>query len=197
LSVATIVREELSRLGLSVSDSVRAKLVVYIQELEHWNRSMNLTALQGTELVRRLVAEPAWIGHQLQLSGTLADIGSGNGCPGIALCVTRNLQAHLIEARARRAAFLRHVAQRLNLENIRVHRSRVEDIEVRFESVECITLQAVNPTPQLMKALSRIFPPTTRVVWITSGAAAPTAQASRISVPSSNSEVWVFRLDQI
>jgi 16S rRNA (guanine(527)-N(7))-methyltransferase RsmG len=193
----TILKSELSRLGLAVPEEHREKLVLYLQELERWNRSVNLTSLKGAELVRRLVAEPAWVGHQLQLSGTLADIGSGNGCPGIALTVTRNLKAHLIEARTKRAGFLRHVSQRLELDQIVVHRSRVEDLDVSFGGVDCITLQAVSPTPQLMNALRRVFPATTRVVWITSGATAPTPSASRISVPGSNSEVWDFRLDQI
>jgi 16S rRNA (guanine(527)-N(7))-methyltransferase RsmG len=192
-----ILKAELSRIGLALSDAHQAKLVLYLQELERWNRSVNLTSLNGVELVRRVVVEPAWVGHQLQLSGTLADIGSGNGCPGIALTVTRNLKTHLIEARTKRAAFLRHVSQALGLEQAVIHRSRVEDLEQKFETVDCITLQAVSPTPQLMKALRRVFLATTRVVWITSGAVAPSASAKHISVPSSNSEVWDFRLDQI
>jgi len=185
-------------MGLQISPSVREKLVSYVQELEHWNRTVNLTSLKGAELVRRLVVEPAWVGHELQLSGILADVGSGNGCPGVALCATREFQqVHLIEARTKRAAFLRHVAQRVELAQIVVHRNRVEDIEEKLESVDWITLQAVSPTPQLMRSLRRIFPATTRVVWITSGASAPSKEASRVSVPGSNSEVWVFKLDQI
>jgi 16S rRNA (guanine527-N7)-methyltransferase len=198
LSLDAILQAELSRIGLALPQSIQKKLVVYVQELERWNRTVNLTSLKGEELVRRLVVEPAWIGQELQLSGILADVGSGNGCPGIALCVTRKLQrVHLIEARTKRAAFLRQVAQRLVLEQMVVHRSRVEDIHEQLAPVDCITLQAVSPTPQLMKALRGIFPATTRVVWITSRACAPTKDALHISVPGSNSEAWVFQLDQI
>lgn len=197
-SVHAILKAELSRIEVRVSQSIQAKLVLYVEELERWNRTINLTSLKGADLVRRLVAEPAWIGQELQLSGTLADIGSGNGSPAVSLCITRSLQqAYLIEARTKRAAFLRHVAQRLQLQQIVVRRNRVEDIADKFESVDCITLQAVSPTPQLMAGLRRNFAGTTRVVWITSGATAPTSAASRISVPGSNSEVWDFRLDQI
>ena len=198
MSIDEILRAELSRIGLSLSNSIQAKLVLYVQELERWNRTVNLTSLKGAELIRRLVVEPAWIGHELQLSGTLADIGSGNGSPAVSLCVTRNLQqAHLIEARTKRAAFLRQVAQRLELQQIVVHRCRVEDIQEKFQPVDCITMQAVSPTPQLMGSLRRIFSETTRVVWITSGTNAPAKHAVHISVPGSNSEVWDFRLDQI
>jgi 16S rRNA (guanine(527)-N(7))-methyltransferase RsmG len=192
-----LLKAELSRMGLTLPDAHQNKLALYLHELQHWNRSVNLTSLKGAELVRRLVVEPAWIGHQLQLSGTLADIGSGNGSPGVALAVTRNLATHLIEARTKRAAFLRHVSQRLGLDQVFVHRARVEDLEAKFQSVTCITLQAVSPTPHLVKALRRIFPATTRVVWITANAKAPGSSATRSCVPDSNSEVWDFRLDQI
>jgi 16S rRNA (guanine(527)-N(7))-methyltransferase RsmG len=191
------VKTELSRAGLTFPEEVHAKLSLYVQELLHWNKKMNLTALEGEQLVRRLIVEPAWIGEQLQMSGSLADVGSGNGSPGIPLCVTRNLaQAHLVEARTKRAAFLRHLASRLQLQGITVHRSRVEDIAGTLEPVDWISLQAVSPAPALIAALRRLFPATTRVVWITSGSQAPSPSASRISVPSSNSEAWIFQLDQ-
>jgi 16S rRNA (guanine527-N7)-methyltransferase len=192
-----LLKAELSRVGLIFPEQVHSKLSLYVQELLHWNKKMNLTSLEGEQLVRRLIVEPAWIGQQLQMSGSLADVGSGNGSPGIPLCVTRNLaHAHLIEARTKRAAFLRHLATRLQLQGITVHRSRVEDIAEALEPVEWISLQAVSPNAALITALRRLFPPTTRVVWITSGSQAPARSASRISVPSSNSEAWVFQLDQ-
>jgi 16S rRNA (guanine527-N7)-methyltransferase len=190
------LQEELARIGLTLSKSIQNKLLLYLEELERWDKKMNLTSLRGAELVRRVVVEPAWVGQELQLSGTLVDIGSGNGCPAIALSVTRNFQrAHLIEARTKRAVFLRHIATRLQLPEVTVHRSRVEDLVEKIESVDCITLQAVNPTPELLSALRKLFPGTTRVVWITSGASAPSISAKRISVPGSNSEIWDFRLD--
>lgn len=197
MAVEETLKTELSRAGLVFSQDIQKKLSVYIHELLHWNTKINLTSLQGDQLVRRLIVEPAWIGQELQMSGSLADIGSGNGSPGIPLCVTRNMEiAHLIEARTKRAAFLRHIATRLQLQGIAVHRSRVEDLDPISDPVEWITLQAVNPTPELMKALQRLFPATTRVVWITSGSAAPTSQAKHLSVPRSNSEAWIFQLDQ-
>jgi 16S rRNA (guanine527-N7)-methyltransferase len=192
-----LLQAELARIGLTVSESTQDKLALYLEELERWNKKLNLTSLKGAELARRIVVEPAWVAHQLQLSGSLADIGSGNGCPAIAISVTRDLsRTHLIEARTKRCAFLRHIASTLQLRGIEVHRNRVEDITEKIAPVDCITLQAVSPTAELMNALRKLFPETTRVVWITSGSSAPTPTAKHISVPSSNSEVWDFRLDQ-
>jgi 16S rRNA (guanine527-N7)-methyltransferase len=195
LDAKTLERELIVK-GLSVSRTNQEKLGVYVRELERWNRTLNLTALEGAELLRRLVVEPAWIGQQLQVSGKLADIGSGNGSPGIPLYVTCSLEkAHLVEARARRAAFLRHVAHELDPPGILVHKIRVEDIE-ELEGVDWITLQAVSPSASLLETLRRLFRPTTRVVWITAAREAPVTGAARVPVPGSNTEAWVFQLDQ-
>ncbi len=191
-----ILERELLAVGLSFSPAIREKLALYIRELEYWNRKVNLTSLQGAELVRRLVVEPAWIGQQLQMSGKLADIGSGNGSPGIPLFVTCNMSGvHLIEVRARRAAFLRHMATQLDARRVNVHKARVEDMS-ELEPVEWITLQAVRPSGPLVEALCRLCRSTTRVVWITAAQRAPARGALRVAVPWGQSEAWVFRLDQ-
>ena len=195
--MAANLEEALSEYGLSVSRRTREKLATYARELERWNRTVNLTSLRGADLIRRLIVEPAWIGQELQLSGKLADIGSGNGSPGLPLYVTRSLaRVHLVEARARRAAFLRHIANQLDGDEIVVHRTRVEDIDPPFERVDWITIQALSPSAGLLSALRRLFDPTTRVVWITGRSSSPVSGASRICVPGSTTEVWVFQLDQ-
>jgi 16S rRNA (guanine(527)-N(7))-methyltransferase RsmG len=191
-----IVEHELRAAGLSVSSKAHATLETYLQELQRWNKTVNLTSLDGGELVRRLVVEPIWLGQQLQLSGRLADIGSGNGSPGIPLYVGCSLtRVHLVESRARRAAFLRHVAHLLDRERILVHKARVEQLE-QIERVEWITLQAVRPSELLLQALQRLFEPTTRVVWITASQEPPISGAFRVSMPHRRTEAWVFQLDQ-
>ena len=158
---------------------------------------MNLTSLTGRALVRRLVAEPAWIGQQLRLSGQLMDVGSGNGSPGIPLYATRSLQkAFLIEARAKRAAFLRHMAGKLRASGVSVEESRIEELEELESSVDWITLQAVRYSASLGVVLRRFSLPTTKVVWFTSQSPCPAEGAKALTVPGSKTQVWIFRLDQ-
>lgn len=182
---------------MSLPREARQKLEMYVQELERWARTVNLTALKGVELVRRLVAEPAWIGSQLHMSGNLVDVGSGNGCPGIPLYVTCQLsRVDLIEARVRRAAFLRHIGALLGPNGIVVHRVRLEDLPRGPEGTDWISLQAVDPSPKLVEVLQRLFPPTTHVVWITSKEKSPARGTSSVCVPDSNTVAWVSKLDQ-
>lgn len=189
--------EELSRRGLSLGPGVLDKLRTYLSELERWNRRINLTSLAGEELARRLVVEPCWLGKQLQMSGRLADLGSGNGSPGIPLYFSCGLErVELVEARIRRAAFLRHIAAQLHGEGIVVHRVRLEDLVAPLQDITWITLQAVAPSRRLVEAMRRLFRPTTRVVWITSADVPLLAHATCTYVPESNTVAQVLQLDQ-
>ena len=193
-NLTSTLSRELSQLGIHFPPETEAKLEIFIKELVHWNRKMNLTSLGGRELARRLVAEPCWIGQQLQMSGTILDLGSGNGSPGIPLYIGCGLRrADLVEARLKRAAFLRHVAGRLGDGNLVVNRVRLEDMTAAPD-VDWITLQGVKPSESLIEALRRLFSPTTFIVWITSGEFS--LPGTKIAVPDSKTLVRVLRLDQ-
>ena len=186
---------ELRRRALSVS-GLQEKLEIYVRELEHWNAKLNLTALADEALVQRLILDPIDIGQKLQMSGTLLDVGSGNGSPGIPLHLACGLaRTSLVEARQKRAAFLRHVANLLDGGGIEVYRSRLEDLEPTMR-VDWISLQAVQPSSTLLGMLRRFSHQTTRVVWITSIDRAPAPNASRIEKEDNETAAWVFRLDQ-
>lgn len=60
---------------------------------------------------------------------TIVDIGSGAGFPGIPLQILYpEKQMYLVEARAKKAAFLLNVVGKLNLSRTRVMQQRIEDI---------------------------------------------------------------------
>ena len=87
-----VLESELRKFDIDLPSSQKLALAAYCDELHRWNKRINLTGLSGADMVRRLVVEPGWIGLQLQLTGVLADIGSGNGSPAIPLHICRTLQ---------------------------------------------------------------------------------------------------------
>src|SRR5690348_7687780 len=102
-----LLQDELERAAIELTDTAGRKLVIYCEELERWNKKLNLTSLNGAALVRRLVLEPCWIARRLGIGGVMWDIGSGNGSPAIPIGLSVNLDnLHLIEARSKRTAFL-------------------------------------------------------------------------------------------
>jgi 16S rRNA (guanine527-N7)-methyltransferase len=89
-----------------------SRLAAYLDTLAAWSPRVNLTgARTPEERVRVLVADvlPAAL---LPEAGSLLDVGSGNGSPGLVLALVRDdLEVTLLEPRARRWAFLREAAR--------------------------------------------------------------------------------------
>jgi 16S rRNA (guanine(527)-N(7))-methyltransferase RsmG len=172
-------------------------LATYCDELVRWNSKINLTSLSGAALVRRLVAEPVWIARELHVEGSLVDIGSGNGSPAIPFhIVSPFLTCDLIEARAKRAAFLRHLAVMLKSSGITVHRARFEEVASSLKSPTWISLQAVTLTKEIIDSIRSIASPTTTIIWITSQGTRPVLNPIRmLTIPITRTQVFLFNLD--
>jgi len=192
-----ILDSELEKFNIDLAETQKVALAAYCDELVHWNKTINLTALSGSALVRRLVVEPVWIAREVGLQGSLVDIGSGNGSPAIPFVIARSLSVcHLVEARSKRAAFLRQVVATQKFPNTVVHRARFEDVVGTLESPNWISLQAVAFTDKLLGAIQRIGGATTTIVWITSAiASTPVKPVRTITVPLTGTRVLLFRLD--
>jgi 16S rRNA (guanine527-N7)-methyltransferase len=81
--------------------------------------------------------------------GPLADVGSGGGLPGLVLGVVRPARAlHLVEATARKAAFIGELAAELGVE-ARVHAERSEEVGrgALRDACACVVARALAPPP--------------------------------------------------
>jgi 16S rRNA (guanine527-N7)-methyltransferase len=81
--------------------------------------------------------------------GPLADVGSGGGLPGLVLATVRPArEVHLIEATARKAAFIDETAAQLGL-HVQVHAERSEDLGrgALRDSCACVVARALAPPP--------------------------------------------------
>ena len=196
MSYLKVLEAELRNFQIDLLPSQKKALASYCDALAHWNKKINLTGLSGADMVRRLVVEPVWTGLQLKPAGVLADIGSGNGSPAIPLhVVSRFDTCHLIEARTKRAAFLRHVTTTLKLAEIKVHRGRFEEVASSLGSPDWISLQAVTLTKDLIDSIRRISSATTTIVWITSQCADTALRpAKTLTIPLTGTQILLFRL---
>ena len=197
MSYFEVLESELHKFHIDLPLPEKQLLARYCNELARWNKRMNLTGLSGANMIRRLVVEPVWIGLQLKPQGVLADIGSGNGSPAIPLHVTCKFQkAHLIEARARRAAFLRHASTTLALSDVVIHRERFEAVVSELDTVDWITLQGVALGSRLVASMKSVASATTNIVWITSPEVRPELKpAETLHVPVTGTVVFVFQLE--
>jgi 16S rRNA (guanine(527)-N(7))-methyltransferase RsmG len=199
VSHAEVLESELRNFQIELPAAQKVVLARYCDELVHWNQKINLTGLSGLDMVRRLVIEPVWIGRQLNPRGILADIGSGNGSPAVPLHVVCEFgKTHLVEVRAKKAAFLRHLTTTLKLTAVIVHRSMFEEIASELMPVDWISLQGVALKKQLIESIRKIAPTTTNIVWISSPDVAPPLNPERtLGVPFTGTKVFLFRVGAI
>ncbi len=112
--------------------------------------------------------------------GALADVGSGGGLPGLVLAVVRpGREMHLIEATARKAAFIAETAAALGVA-AHVHSERSEDVgrgPLR-DACACVVARALAPPAVAAELCLPLCAPGGRVVlWSREAASADLAFA--------------------
>lgn len=87
----------------------------------------------------------------LPQTGTVADVGTGAGFPGLVVAAGRpGLEVHLIEPMERRIVWLQEVADELHLDNVVLHRARAEELH-RSVSFTVVTSRAVAKLEKLTR----------------------------------------------
>lgn len=127
--VATDLDHGLRALGLDPV-ALAPPLLAYLALLERWNRTYNLTAIRDPrQMVTRHLLDSLAM-QPFVAAGTLADLGTGPGLPGIPLAIARpQLQVTLVESNGKKARFLREAVRQLGLGNARVAESRAEALD--------------------------------------------------------------------
>lgn len=86
----------------------------------------------------------------LPSEGTVVDVGSGAGLPGVVIaCARPDLQVILVEPMERRALWLTEVAESIGLTSVEVVQRRAEELHGRL-SADVVTARAVAPMDRLM-----------------------------------------------
>jgi 16S rRNA (guanine527-N7)-methyltransferase len=117
-------------------------LLAYLRCLDAWAARINLTgARTAGERIRLLVTGIVPLAPRL-VAGSLLDIGSGNGSPGLVLAALRpELPATLLEPRQRRWAFLREAARAMDRTDVEILRQRHD--EYRGPAAANVVVRAV------------------------------------------------------
>jgi 16S rRNA (guanine527-N7)-methyltransferase len=112
--------------------------------------------------------------------GTVVDVGSGAGLPGVVLAATRpDLTVTLLEPMARRIAWLTEETERLGLSNAVVLRGRAE--EVRGERFDVVTARAVGALRTLLPLTAPLARPGGELVLMKgAGVDAELAEAEKV-----------------
>ena len=121
-------------LGIDLTETQVQQFVRYYAELARWNRRVNLTAITEWEAVQSrhfldsLTAAMALPAEMLQ-AGSFIDVGSGGGFPGLPMKMAfPGMRGTLLDATAKKTAFLEHAREALDLRHLRVRTGRAETL---------------------------------------------------------------------
>lgn len=148
-------------LGLKLTPQQRQAFRLYHKELVKWNARFNLTAVTDPEGVQ--------IRHFLDslscllvisddaIVQSLIDVGSGAGFPGLPLkIIYPKLRLTLLEATGKKANFLRHLVDLMELRDVSVINARAEELghdPAHREGYDWVVARAVAGMPTLVEYL--------------------------------------------
>ena len=140
------------RLDLTLRPQQEEQFRRYLIELVDWNQRVNLTAITEPEQVETAhfldsVTVAVALPQALRSGGSLLDVGTGAGFPGVPLKILfPAMELTLVESVAKKTAFLRHLIDVLKLRGVAVCPDRAErlahDATLR-ESFDAVTSRAV------------------------------------------------------
>jgi len=141
-----VIEAAIQQLDQTYPDGTAEKLTALLDELEKWNRRVNLTAIRDRQemvtahILDSLVARPLLEGV------SVLDVGTGPGFPGLPLAIVEpDRQFTLLDSNNKKILFVQHAAGLLGLDNVTAVKSRAEDYAPgrRFDTVIARALAAL------------------------------------------------------
>ena len=144
------LKETLQDAELQLPEDFFANIQKYKEHLYKWNKIHNLTGAKDENTLNSFIYDAVYPIKFLPKVNSLMDIGTGAGFPGMILALALpQTEVTLVEPLAKRASFLQFIKADLGLQNVRVVKKRVEQME--SEVFDIITSRAVTDTKMLLK----------------------------------------------
>ncbi|MCX8042972.1 MAG: 16S rRNA (guanine(527)-N(7))-methyltransferase RsmG [Desulfobacterota bacterium] len=125
------LQQRINEFGLTLSAKELTLFEIYLQILQEWNKKINITAIKTTKdiIIKHFIDSLAVLKY-INISGSLVDIGSGGGFPGIPIKINNpSIELTLIEANRKKSNFLKTVIRRLGLKHVDVYNGRAEHFD--------------------------------------------------------------------
>ncbi len=166
--------QQLSRAGLDLDKEQVAALQRYVELLFIWNRKTQLISAADCAVVwQRHVAESVAVSlaYDFSETGSVLDLGSGGGFPGIPLAV---LMPHnrftLVDARRKKTLFLKKVVAELGLSHVSVIHGRVEELPPSHDGeYDVVVARAVAELHELWRWSAALLKPEGKLLAMKGG----------------------------
>jgi len=149
-SDSQILKRGAHQFGVTLSEEQLHLFILFLDDIWAWNRHVNLTGItKKREMLIKLLLDPLAALPYLPSSGTLLDVGSGAGIPGLPFKIARpSYEVHLLEARAKKVSFLKYMTRKIGLPGIKAFQGRAEksdDLPALLPGYDIVTARALAP----------------------------------------------------
>jgi len=149
---------------LELSNDTLKKIDNFIKYLMKWNRVHNLTGAKRYEEIKEQINDSIYPLTFLPKFDSMLDIGTGGGFPGMIIAIVKpDIKCTLCEPLRKRASFLKYIAKELQLINVTIKDSRIEDLKAK--PYDLITSRAVADTNTLIKWSRPFINKTTQMLF--------------------------------
>ena len=147
-------------LALSLFRSGADNIQAYASKLGAEGAARGLIGPRETERIwSRHIINSAALLPFLPPEGTVIDVGSGAGLPGLVIAIARpDLEVTLVEPMERRCVWLEEVIGELGLQNARVVRARSDELP-KGTVADAVTARAVAALPKLLRITHSLVAP--------------------------------------
>ena len=149
------------KLSITLSPEQLDTFLLLYEEMKKWGVKINITALLNNEerLIEELfidsMAPLLYIREKGLVNGTLLDIGSGGGFPGLPLQILEpSLHVTLTDSIEKKIFFIRNIIRKLNLGSAEAHCLRFgtkETSMLKTDSFDWVTSKAVTDIDKLSR----------------------------------------------
>lgn len=144
-----MLSEYAASINSTLSDDQLKSFHTYLEQLQLWNRSTNLTSITSAEDIasKHFVDSIAALqAEHMRPGASLLDVGSGAGFPGIPLQIVRpDLNVTLVESAPKKTSFLHFMVGSLQLGRTRVYNGTWERFfsDCQFQPFDYIAIRAL------------------------------------------------------
>ncbi len=193
--------QAVSDLGLCAQTVPIDRLLAYLDLLQRWNATYNLTAVRDPQdmlrqhladclavvgpMARRLACQPGETGKSVRL----LDVGSGGGLPGVVLAAMfPSWKVVCVDTVGKKTAFIQQAAAEMRLSNLTAEHARVEAL--RSAPFDVITSRAFSSLLDFTRLSQQLLAP--QGVWMAMKGRAPTEEQSALP-----DEIEVFHVEPL
>jgi 16S rRNA (guanine527-N7)-methyltransferase len=181
-------------LDLPLDEDAAKSLLRYIDLLQRWNGTYNLTAVRDPRemLVQHLYDCLAVIGPMRRVlgsTGRVLDVGSGGGLPGVVIAVTcPAVEVTCVDTVGKKVAFIRQAAAELALPNLRAEHARVESMQL--STFDIVTSRAFASLSDFVRLTRHLLSPSG--AWMAMKGRRPDDEIAALS-----DDVDMFHVEQL